>query len=238
MIKKICYLFLFLLISSLLSSCGFKYHKDAEPKISDQAHNILKNINNINSKAVPLKGLAELRIESEENIKEYDIAYASDGKTKLRIEILSPLGMPVLTIAYDGDIIYFNEDGSPKIKTYSSPNKLIKKITNIDFNIQFLSELICSKIIFIDFNKAEIKKNKLILSKNNIDQIISFDNDFSSGYQTSFSENGKKLYQVVFYGNKNFEIISSQNNTKLWFLKKTAEPLKNRQNSNIFRLTR
>lgn len=238
MIRKFIYYFVLLLISTFLSSCGFKYHKEPAPVITDQASEILESINNINSESQPLKGLAELIVKSDQQIKEYEIAYASDGTGKLRIEVLSPIGMPVLTIAYDGDTIYFNEDGSPKVKTYSNPNKVIKKITNIDFNIKFLSELICSKIILIDFNKADAKKNKLLLSRNNIEQEISFDKDFLSGYQAFFMENEKKKYKVVFYENKNFEIISTRNNTKLSFFKKTAVPLKNIGNSNIFRLTR
>ncbi|MGM0609430.1 MAG: hypothetical protein ACQESP_13560 [Candidatus Muiribacteriota bacterium] len=238
MIKKNFYLFFILLFFSFLSSCGNKYHKAIDPVISDPASEILKKIKKINSESVPLKGLAELRVKSEQEIKEYNIAYASDGKSKFRIEVLSPIGMPVLTIAYDGDTLFINEDGSSKIKTYSNPDKVIQKITSIDFNINFLPELICSKIIIIDFNKADVKKNKLILSRNNIDQEINFDKDFFSGYQFFLKKNNNDLYQVVFYDNKNFDIISRKKNAKLSFFKKTAVPLKNIGNSNIFRLTR
>ncbi|MGM0609017.1 MAG: hypothetical protein ACQESP_11420 [Candidatus Muiribacteriota bacterium] len=238
MIKKFICIFFILLIPFFLSSCGLKYNKDKAPVITDSASEILNEIKSINTNAFALKGLAELRVKTDQYIKEYNIAYASDGNKKLRIEVLSPIGMPVMTITYDGKKIYFHEDKNSKIKTYSNPDKVIQKITNIDFNIKFICKLISSKIILIDFNKADAKKNTLILTENNIEQKISFDKDFSSGYKAFFKENNKDLFQVVSYKNNNFEIISLKNNTKLSFIKKTAVRLTNKKDSNIFRLTR
>jgi hypothetical protein len=231
---------LFVVLSiSILSSCSILKFNSIE--ITDEAKNIINNINQDNSQKKPCKGTGTLKILTNSNIQTYNIAFASDAEKKIRIEFLTPLGLPAASLAYNGSKLYFKENSNMELKTYSSPDMVIKKILGFKVDTDFISHLFCGKTPLIDFNEAYLYKDynneELILRKNKLQQnlIIS---DFKSQQLIIFKKGDKNLYSVIKNENGNFIIKADKPFSKIIFEKKILSEFKNPPDDNIFVLTR
>jgi hypothetical protein len=200
----------------------------------------LQKILDLNTARYPVRGTGELIITKDDTVQKLKSAFASDGINKIRLEILTPAGLPAVSISYDGNKLYFRENDGSKTKTFSNYKKVLKKVTGASPDIKLLSFLFTKKIPLIEFEKAltlEDSGNKILyLISDKEKQSITL-KDSSSGF---FSEiiTPEDRFIIDFKENGDFKIISEQTGSRILFTIHSSSKIKNEILKNIFILTR
>ncbi|MDY0360932.1 MAG: hypothetical protein RBR08_05745 [Desulforegulaceae bacterium] len=232
--KKLFVLFFIL----FLCSCAAKT-TGKKTFISEDADIFLKKISKINSSKIPLSGIGQLSLNNNGRINKFKIAFASDCEKKIRLEILSPAGLPAVSIAYDGDKLYFRENNGSKTRTFSNYKKVIKKITGVSPDIEVIAFLFCKKIPLINFTNADLITDKntdiLHIFSNNQHQTINLKKE--GGFISVISYPQDKFI-INMEKNGNFELLSETTGNKICFYGSSYSSLKNEVLKNIFILTR
>ncbi len=226
----------------LSNSCAEKKINPYPKNISAKLMEYILEIKNKNSLVKPLKGTGFLEIYSEKGLNTYNLAFASDGQKKFRIEILAPTGLPVLKIAFDGKKIYFSENNS-KVKSYKKPEKILKKFLGFKIKPEILAFLLTGKTPLIEYDSGfvDIKNNlrELVLfnSLKKVSEKIIYSQP-QNFKQIIFYKDNKKKYFINIKKNRAFVISSIKNNARITFFKSFSMEIKNINNNKLFILTR
>jgi len=227
---------LFLLVL-FLCSCASKQVK--KEFISENASFFLQEIININSSKGPSNGTGQLTIHNNGIIHKFKIAFASDSQKRIRLEILSPAGLPAISLSYDGNKLYLRENNGSAARSFSNYKKILKKITGVSPDTEIIASLLCRKIPLIEFNKAIVNSQSgsetLFLSSEKKIQSININN--SNGFLSEISTEEDKFF-INFENNGNFLLASEKTGNKLLFSSSSFSPIKKEPSNNIFILTR
>lgn len=225
----------------IFTSCSMTKPQISDMVVSPEAKALLKEIHDFNSLKNPCKGTGQVYITTNDRNVSYSIAYASDGIKKVRLEFLTPVGLPAAKVATDGKKIYFAEGSEQDIKKYSNPDRVFKKILGLPVKSEFISMLICGKIPLINFHKYSISQNHgvktLILEKGNLTQTI-VKTGTGFGKIIEFKKDDSPLYTFLTNDTGNFLIHSGNPFVKISFNRDIYVPVKNHNSNDIFILTR
>ncbi|MCB9480976.1 MAG: DUF3261 domain-containing protein [Desulfobacteraceae bacterium] len=228
---------LFFLLILLLCSCASKQIK--KEFISENANIFLQKIIDINSSKGPSNGTGQITVENNGRVHKFKIAFASDSRKKIRLEILSPAGLPALSLSYDGSKLYLRQNNGSKPKSFSNYKKILKKITGVSPDSEIIASLLCRKIPLIEYSNAILNSDSssetLFLSSENKKQSINIHK--SNGILSEISTEEDK-FLINLENNGNFLLVSEKTGNKLLFSSSSFSPLKNEPHKNIFILTR
>lgn len=224
----------------LITSCTLSNNVKI-PENTAESSKVISEIQKFNSAKKPCKGITYISIATNNRLRSFKTAFASNGKDKIRLEILSPAGLPALSIAYTGKDIYISENNGKRIKKYSYSNSVTEKILGFPFDLKILSCLLCSKIPIEGYTKSYVNKSEgkteLTLKKKSSSKKIIYST--LSGQKTILvSENKEDKYKIDIDKNKNFFINAVDKNIKISFIMENIMQIKNMNNSDIFMLTR
>ncbi|MDY0132380.1 MAG: hypothetical protein RBR53_06890 [Desulforegulaceae bacterium] len=234
LLKQIAVFSMFLFLCSCAS-------KTPEKKIITQpAELFINEILSLNNSKFPSNGTGQLLVITNDKIQKYKIAFASDGQNSVRLEILSPLGLPALSIAYDGKKLYFRDNDGSNTKTFSNPSKVLKKTIGISPDLRIVSFLLTKKIFLIDFDNAFTNKisgeTTLFLSSDRKKQSLTLKKD-SLGFLSEVKTREDK-FTIDFKENGNFILISEKTGNKVFYSSESISKIENEMLRNIFTLTR
>ena len=78
----------------------------APPVISPKAQHCLAMLENHNRGLGTFKGMGSFRLENEEGLRNARVAWIGDAFRKVRIQVMDISGVPIMSIAADGDYFY------------------------------------------------------------------------------------------------------------------------------------
>lgn len=233
--------FCFIPVLLILSSCATLDTSQSLKKDTSLSSGVINEIKNYNESKFPSKGIASLEIKKGSQISSYTAAFASNGNNKARLELLTPTGLPAVSISFiENKIFLLKHDGS-SVKKYSNPKLVTKKLLGFPMDISFLSYLLCQKIPILDYNKSSAfingEEKKLILDTNDHKTEIFFSDIFLEK-QIIVSDKNGSVYLVTLKKDNGFSINAVDKNIKISFIISHKVPITGKDKSDIFMLTR
>ncbi len=139
--------FLIIIISLFyLASCSSIAKKPAKIFKDPKALALLSGIKKKNNSLETFKGIGKITFVNKKSFQTARIAWICSGNKKLRIEILSPGGRPVITLACNGKQIYFFSHVKQHLYKKKISDKLINKFTGIPLEFTDIIPLLTGRI--------------------------------------------------------------------------------------------
>ncbi|MBF0390554.1 MAG: hypothetical protein HQK71_10680 [Desulfamplus sp.] len=145
------------LLILLLTGCSVKNSSYINSSQTNEAINILKKIESINSNIKTSKGTGWITItDSKEQSKRFRMAWAASFPDKIRLTLLSA-GHPVETILADGKSVSFiSHTGRHETKKINSPNPSLKDVVSMPVTIQDILAIFAGRVPIDKFDTASI----------------------------------------------------------------------------------
>lgn len=230
----------FLIFSVVLLLCSCSAKSPSHKNVTPSADSFINQILSINSSRYPVTGTGQFIVNSENKTQKFKTAFASDGLKRIRLEILSPAGLPAVSIACDGEKLYYRENDGSSTRIFSDNKKILKKVTGISPDIRIISFLLAKKIPLIDFNQAltdeTFDQEALFLFSEKEKQSVVLKRS-SKGFFSEIQTPEDKFI-IDFEENGTFRLISEKTGGRILFSPGSHTPLKNELLKNIFILTR
>ena len=134
-------------------------HKD----LNSESFKLLLNISLINSNIQQSKGIGKLNVKSEE-VFSSRFAWIAKFPDKLRLEILSPAGTPVYTIATDGTFFYFKSYLDNKFYKQDIKKVSLKEFVGVPISIRNLLYFLLGRTPVYDHNNIIVDDKNDLLS--------------------------------------------------------------------------
>ncbi|MBF0225526.1 MAG: hypothetical protein HQK76_08740 [Desulfobacterales bacterium] len=181
--------------------CGLEeydlpYDKDAQI--------VLSNLADINHDLTSFKGLGKIRLYSNGNFLAYRIALAASGKESLRIEVLNPLGHPVISLSSNETALYFLSHGNNYTFKKLSRNTRFDKFIDVPISSNELIGILEARPYIYPHDIGILSKidNGYVLTLKKkwkgIVQKIYLDETKSNLNKIEYFTNKKILYSVIF----------------------------------------
>jgi hypothetical protein len=184
-----------------------KIHSAYELK---EAERIIENLRVHNANLKTFKGIGNIKIWDKNESFLFRSAWVGDAPQKIRIEFLGPHGQPVISLATDGDFIYYfshvenrfykkaikKEGKAPFIKIPVELDKIIDlivgRIPTGDYSYLKLEENPPEKgyILFLLFDKTDsVEKIFLDKDKKNVSMMECYRPDGTLLYRVTYNKN-------------------------------------------------
>lgn len=167
---------------------------------------LLETVISTNQELESIKGIGRIELLLNNKPETFTATWGGLQPDRLRLDVLSPTGQPVISFACDGEQIYLLSYSDNKLYRRKAAGNGLKKIVAIDISVADFLDIICGRIPIGDIDGARMEEREdlgplLVVhdrSRNYIDTIF-FDMDQCTINEFERrSRSGKLLFHVVF----------------------------------------
>lgn len=137
-----------------------------KPPSDDDARLVLHRMMAVNKGLDQFKGLANIRMESENRSRSGRIAFAAVVPDKMRIELLNAMGAPLTSLSADGERISVVSYVDQKRYRFRQTRTALEAIINIPIGIEDMQSLLAGKVPLPSYAFAKM------MDGNNPDDIL------------------------------------------------------------------
>ncbi len=186
--KKYRSLFFIISFAVLMNSCaGFSGYREKPPEITPETKYFLSILENMNKRIKSFKGLGKIFLEKDTIRQNERAAWIGVLPEKLRIDVLSITGRPVLSLAADGKYLYAVSHKQNKFYKTEETDPNLKNMIGIPITAGFVIELLAGRIPVKEYFYAE-----------------TFSDEKTGGYVLVFKNRwGRALEKIYFNKDKN-----------------------------------
>lgn len=112
----------------LAAACSLGAFNARNPDKSGEARKLIESLEAQNSRVIDRRGIGRFRLENANGALSGRVAWLSAPPEKLRLELLSPFGQPVATIAGDGEEVMVRWAADGKILRGNADGSITAKV--------------------------------------------------------------------------------------------------------------
>ncbi len=194
--KKYPSVFFIICFAFLLNSCaGFLGYMEKPAKLTGQTQYFLSLLDNMNRDIKSFKGIGKIFLEKDGIRQNERAAWIGNRPDKLRIDIISITGRPVMSVAADGKYLYAVSHRQNRFYKIPETDPGLKNMIGIPITAGFAIELLSGRIPVKKYFSAE-----------------SFLDEKTGGYILVFKNRWSRIIEKIYFNKektmvKKFELF-------------------------------